>query len=232
MFKLTSIYRASKGECVGELRPGRPDWFNKFKCWDSFYYSFNTCSNIIVVWDGDKNELFDYISKYDNISLVTIDEKSNKKSSLKCVDMISDLDCSHFYFSEDDWFYTPRSGQVLIEGLTFPLFQSHFVTLYDRPHAYFYPCDDISFGYDYIFWTGSTHFRSTESAMFTFGMNRQFFLSIIDDVKRFINVPGDAAQDREMFRFLIKKNIRVFNPIPGKATHCIKFDLSPGICYN
>lgn len=222
---IIAIFRAFRGECFPPYRQTRPNWFSKYDCFYSFYKSFKHVADIHVVWDGETNFLVDYIRQF-NVKITFIDKKSNAQSMMACYELLEQnlKNYEYVYFSEDDWMYLKDAGRILLEGFQFPVFKDHFLTLYDRPHGYLRPHDDITFGDDYIFRTKTSHWRSAESCMYTWGMNTSLFEKVKEDLYCFCLNPSGAV-DRKMFRHFYQKNIRLFNPIPGQATHCVDVDL-------
>lgn len=223
-----AIYRVCGTEISPPYRNTRPNWFSKFNCFKYFVESFYKYADIYVIWDGEKNRLFDYIKGFypDCLNIISINYKSNAKSMLECYALAESLKQKYenVYFSEDDWLYLENAGKILTEGFNFSVFNNHLLCLYDRPHGYRMPQGDTTFGQDYIFYTGTTHFRSTESCMYSFGLKMLTFLELKDDLIKFCNNPTGAI-DREMFREFAGKGRRLFNPIPGQATHCVDIDL-------
>lgn len=224
MSNILAIYRAFQGETYPPFRGTRPGWFSKFDCFRSFYLAFHRVADIAVVWDGDENILSEYIKTYPLKSFNQINEKNNGQSMMACYKLLEEQKNNYkfVYFSEDDWMYLNTAGQILTEGAS--LANSHFVTLYDRPHGYLRPSDDVTYGNDFIFRTRSSHWRTTESCMYSFGMPVALFDSIKDDLYKFC-LNSSGAVDREMFRHFYRNGIRLFNPIPGQATHCVTVDL-------
>lgn len=226
MKDIIAIYRA----CGNEVEPFsqrdlRPNWFNKFRCWDSFYDAFGTIADIYVLWDGDRNALSDYIQSFD-ANITPLNGRNNAKSMEVAFNLAGAMSQQYrgVYFCEDDWMHKKGAGLIFNEGLNFTVFQNHFITLYDRPHGYRMPQDDVTFHNDYIFKTNSVHWRSAESCMFTFGMTTQMIQDHHSSLVEYCRISKDPV-DRQMFRDFYKKGVRLFNPIPGQAAHCITWDL-------
>lgn len=224
--KFLSIFRACGNEIKKEdYRNFRPDWFSKFACFNSFHNSFKD-KNIHIVWDGPENELSEHIKRH-NVIFHKLDLKSNKGSSFYCYNLAEKEEYDFLWLSEDDWLYLPEAGNILQHCVERGEFANHLITLYDRPHGYRNPEDDITYGNDYIFFDGLYHWRTAESCMLTMGLTKKMFMELIKDFRHYCKIGVGGAVDREMFRDFYKMGIRLFNPIPGPATHCVNVDLAP-----
>jgi hypothetical protein len=228
MKNLLSIYRACGNEIdPSTYRSGRPKYFSKFKSWDSFYNSFSPISDVHVVWDGPQNELFEHIQKY-GVKIEIIDSKSNQGSLNQCF-LVADKekgDYENLFFSEDDHFYLPNAGSVLLEGLE--KFYQHFIATGDHPDRYRKNNGDI-IQVDEIFVTPRSHWRIAESYVFSFGVSAVTF-DVFRKALFFYNDSGaGAVRDRDFFRYIITCGYRLFTPIPACSTHMIINDLSPVI---
>lgn len=113
---LSVVYRAYIGETDGKLNSVRPPWFDKFKCWRSFYNEFGGKSKIIVIWDGEpEGSFYEYIKSFD-VEISNYGKMGNKGTLIKTYEIlkqeIADVLCTW----EDD--YLVRSGcyEAIEEG--------------------------------------------------------------------------------------------------------------------
>lgn len=233
MKKLAVIYRGCKSELLPhEFKSIRPPFFDKIKCASTLLsgryggFAFDENIDVYVVWDGEECALSSYLKTYPIKNFVHIHEKSNQKSLLKCYELIEQLPHSYFFLTEDDHCYLPGSKEALLEGLEF-FGEHHVIALTDCVHRYVRPEDDITWGNDHILLTPRSHWRTAESAFYSFGLSKKIFNEIKDDLYHYCNIGENAPVDRELFRSLYKKNIRLMNPIPGLSTHVVLGDFTP-----
>lgn len=225
---LSVIYRACNLEVtVKKLRnSSRPDWFDKKRCWDSFFKGFGERSDveIIVVFDGKKDEeLSTYINQHKIDEIQYLDCKSNKESLIHCYNKAGESDSEYIYFAEDDYLYRDGACSILIEGLKSFGSQDQFVTLYDHFNRYLPPkqTGDVTMGHDYCLITESIHWRSGDSTTGTVALKKDFFSQIKN---KFLE---HNVHDCAFYREMLEKGHRVFNCVPGKSTHVNKFFSSP-----
>lgn len=225
MRQLSIIYRACSKELnVSEFNQSRPIWFDKKKCWRSFFDNFGVNKNvrIVVVFDGDKdNDLSQYI-KRDNINeIIYLNNVGNKESLIYCYNLAKTIECDYFCLFEDDYLWLPDSYKILIEGLDrFGNFG--LISLYHHPDRIFRN-DDITLGHEYILATNSCYWRTAESNTATFGTSKKLFDKYFQE---FIDC---NIHDRLLFTNLIKKyNMRHFTPVSDRygCTHVNQFFFS------
>lgn len=225
MKDLAVIYRS----CPSELdfhKPGRPSFFDKEKCYKSFYNSFAHNSDIYVVWDGDKdNRLYELIES--TVNIIEIDVKDNKKSLESCYKLAEKLENQYFAFIEDDFLFLPMACQVLIEGLK--EFEGHFVFPYDSPHRYNPVYQDVTLGQDYINITKTSHWRTSESLTCSVGMSKKLFENVKPLLYKHCNDGIGSPNDRSFYRECLSYQIRTFTSIPSYCSHMSLTDLSPFI---
>jgi hypothetical protein len=124
----------------------------------------------------------------------------------------------YIYFLEDDYVHTSNALNIMLDGVkTFEL-----ISGYDHLDRYTRD-DDISFGMESIFFKNNTHWRTAESTTATFMCTKKMLKEILPYAKKHL------ANDRNFFRELYTKNIRLFTPIPGVSTHVHENFLSPGL---
>lgn len=233
MKELAVILRACGKEVETITNPLRPSWFSKLKCAASLikpeYGGYlNSETDLYCIWDGDENTLSDYIKSFKDIVFIKVNYKSNQQSLNFAFELIESNCVSAYYkyyaIAEDDHLYWPGAYNVLLEGLN--NFSPHFITTKDHAHRYLLGNQDL-IGTDGIWTTKSAHWRTSESSVFSFAFRPDTFANFKNDL-RFYNDSGEnAVRDRDFFRSIIPKKYRLFNPVPGFSTHCIKLDLSP-----
>jgi hypothetical protein len=231
MKKLACIYRACGSE-LDKIKDIRPSYFNKLKCWKSFYDSFggNDEVDIYVLYDGGEVEdkFNAYIKQFKDINYSGLYCKSNKGSLIKSYESFEAIK-DHYqnvFFCEDDWMFLPSASRVMLETLQH--FPEHFVIPYDCPHRYFTHYGDITYGNDYIFANSYGWNRTSESAMCSISMSAELFNKVKDRLYYYCYFSdNDSPIDRELYREMYKeRNIRVITSIPTQCTHMVNSDLS------
>jgi hypothetical protein len=227
--KLCILYRACNKELVkSEFNQSRPPWFSKFKCWDSFFWSFGNRPDIdiFVLFDGKKeDELARHILLSQIKDIEFIPNIGNKESLIRCYNFLEMYNYmfDYVFFAEDDYLYRPDSDKILIEGLESFGSQGHFITLYDHLNRYLPPniTGDVTTGQDYCLLTKSSHWRTGDSTTGSVAMTKELFNKVKERLI-FHNV-HDCAFYREMLGL----GHRVFNCIPGRSTHVNQVYASP-----
>lgn len=217
--KLCVIYRACGSECDGNIKPERPKWFNKLKCWKSFWDEFGNSPDvdIIVIWDGEENSLSQYINSFP-INFIKIKERNNQKSLIYCYETFDKIKNNYksVYFCEDDYLYLPKSKEFLIEALE----HCHLFTLYHHPDRIF-SNDDYTIGHEYISAIKHGYIRTGESTTCTVAMSEPLFSKLKDHLINFAKSGSGAPEDRAFYRFLLQFNIRLWHPITSFSTHVV-----------
>lgn len=208
MNNLGIVYRACGKELPGDyFNESRPFWFDKLKCWESFYSNFNKNCDIHVVFDGEKNNpLSEHIGKYNDVNIEYINNAGNKNSLLYCYELMDKLSNMYLGLFEDDYLWLPNSYKIALEGLTnFGSFGT--ISLYQHPDRITRQ-DDITLGHEYILATNSCYWRTAESNTATFLIRNDLFKK---SKQEFIDC---HIQDRLLFVNLLKKHgLRHFTPI-------------------
>jgi hypothetical protein len=216
------IYRFCNNTC--SPRHDRPHWFSKLRCFESIYQNFSTSNKyrIYCIQDGDDGELTDFIKSKKHIyDFINIDFKSNDKSLDFCLKYAGTIKSGNYYFVEDDYLHRRNSNIILEEGLN----KFNLITLYDHLDRYTAK-DDITQNCESIDITNSCYWRTAESTTCTWACTRELWDIIKQDAINF------NLQDRDFFRNLILKRIRLWTPIKSYSTHCMDHFLSPLIDWN
>lgn len=222
------IYRCCDAELNSkEFKHIRPSWFDKLKCfksyWDEYLNTVTGSYEFLVVHDGTKKAFYDYISSKTN-NIVKIDYKSNNKSLYETFQIASEsFNTEKFnsvHFIEDDFLARPGFLAAIQHGV------NHFnlVTGFDHLDRY-KRTDDVTLGKEYIAFLKATncHWRTAESTTCTWSCSR----SMWEDIKPTVLQYG--LEDRELFRALFRKGIRLWSPMPGYSTTLDVNTFSPGI---
>jgi hypothetical protein len=233
------IYRTCGGEDTrsehkrrrphAELDPPpivRTDWFDKRAYFTSVARELDDEVRMTIVYDGDRAALRDYIveqwvTRYPRrFTLHPIAVHDNRRSLLECY-RIADADASSdaFYFLEDDYLHREGWLRVLREGLE-QLPPDAVITLYDHPDRY-QRSDDVTSGRESIRLTPSTHWRTAESTTCTCAMRQALWQQV-----RGVFITG-GIRDRQVYRALIERHVRLWQPVPGYSTHDHIKKLSP-----
>lgn len=221
------IYRCCDAELeTREFKSIRPVWFNKLNCFKSYWDEYTGNSemyNFIVLHDGPKKHFYNYISSKTS-NIVKIDNCSNNASLYKTFDIAdieferSSYSCIHFI--EDDFIARPGFLMAMQKGTE----KLGLATGFDHLDRY-KRNDDVTLGKEYIAFLKSTncHWRTAESTTCTWSCTKEVWERIKSTVRK------HGLQDRELFRELYTKNIRLWTPLPGFSTTLDTNTLSPGI---
>lgn len=211
------IYRFCNTPC--SERHNRPNWFSKIVCFESLYKNFVTKDNyrIYCIQDGEDDQLTHLIKSKNKIErFININYKSNAASLDFCLNYADNIKEGDFYFVEDDFLHRQNASKILEEGIS----KFNLVSLYDHPDRYTIE-DDVTKNCEAISLTDSSYWRTAESTTCTWACTRNMWEIIKDDAKRF------NLKDRDFFRNLVYKNIRLWTPIKAYSTHCMENLLSP-----
>ena len=221
------IYRCCDAELtVNEFKGIRPSWFNKLKCFKSYwndYENYRDSYDFLVVHDGDKKSFYEYIAS-ETSNIIKVNYKSNNRSLYETFNIaeqgFKDKDYKCVHFIEDDFLARPGFLHTVQRGSEY----FGLVTGFDHLDRY-KRSDDVSFGKEYIAFLKSTncHWRTAESTTCTWSCSRGVWDTIQPTVRK------HGLEDRELFRELIKQNIRLWTPMPGYSTTLDINTLSPGI---
>lgn len=228
MNELTVIYRAYGGETIPPFKKERPVWFNKKKCWKSFYDSFGGKCKIHLVWDGDENELSEYVSKF--VALNKVNYKGNQESLSYCYDLMASVETPFCANIEDDYLWLPGSYEFLMDALKLGYDP---ITLFDHPDRYSLGTNnwytggtDITQGRDYIGVTNYGYVRTCESTTASFASSKNFILMYKEMFHHYNNIGNGAPEDRKLWRHLSQLNVRLWSSIGGLCTH-VSLPLAP-----
>lgn len=222
--KINILYRHYNVE--GTDAKERPDWFSYEKCLINLLESITDKKDvyIYVMMDGEPTDNF--INKYsDQVTIKTIQAGSDQASFLKTYEYAKELsqDCKDtdlFYFLENDYLHI-KGWDKKVRELFSTYRDLNYVSLYDHNDKYFLPqYDDLV---SKIFTTQTHHWRTTPSTCGTYIVDKKILLADYDVP---FEIPGDH------FKFLHLNQTRgrfVITPIPGLATHCMEYLLSPTI---
>jgi hypothetical protein len=204
-----------------ERRASRPSWFNKLICyksvWDMSHNDPSTFS-MHVIYDGGNSPLLDYIQsmRVSDGAIYYVNNESKYDSMTEQWDLADKLTGDWIYFVEDDYLHTTDAARVMMEGAN----KFDLLTLYDHLDRYT-RSDDITTGKETVALSPSCHWRTAESTTSTWACSRKLWNDIREIAKK------HGPNDRSFFYDLIANNVRLWTPIPGRSTHCIKGYMSP-----
>ena len=238
MNELSVIYRACPLE-LDNHKPGRPAFFDKEKCYKSFYNSFAHKSDIHIVWDGNTdNRLYKCIEQTSHsVKIHQINVKNNQRSLEYCYDLAYKLPNPYVYFCEDDYMYLPNSYEFMIDALKLgynplTLYEHLDRFLFDDVTKLYVGGTDETIGQDYIGLTKFGRVRTVESTTCSFACSKNLFDYIKDHLYRFNTDGIGAPLDRPLWRYVNSNlNIRLWSAIPGLACHMV-LPLTPFIDWN
>jgi hypothetical protein len=211
------IYRFCNKPCTE--RHNRPEWFSKINCFESLYQNFIIKDNykLYCIQDGEDDKLTEFIKNKNKIeNFININYKSNAASLNFCLNYADNIKNGDFYFVEDDFLHKPNAATILEEGID----KFKLISLYDHLDRYTVE-DDITKNCESIAISNSSYWRTAESTTCSWACSRQNWEQIKNHAKQF------NLNDREFFRNLIQKNIRLWTPIKAYSTHCMNNLLSP-----
>ena len=224
--KFSVIYRCCGDESSNSHHKHiRPHWFDKRKCFQSLLDNIQDISALHIVHDGEQGELYNYITSTKQVvdNIHNINHHSNERSLLETFKLADNLFADGndiVYFVEDDFLHSPNAVDVIIKGAqSFGL-----VTGFDHLDRY-KRTDDVTHGREFVAFSGKTncHWRTAESTTCTWACDRDTWNKIRGDVYEY------KLQDRELFRSLISKGVRLWTPIPGVSTTLDVTTFSPGV---
>ena len=224
--KAQLIYRCCEAETLGKPRKHiRPSWFDKRRCFCSLRASLRDDVDLHIVHDGIQGELYEYILRTkrvnDTVHNITCGTNSGSLTeTFRLADELFSGGVEVVYFVEDDFLHSPNAVDVIIKGAqSFGL-----VTGFDHLDRY-KRTDDVTHGHEFVAFSSKTncHWRTAESTTCTWACDRDTWNKIRDDVYEY------KLRDRELFRSLISKGVRLWTPIPGVSTTLDVTTFSPGV---
>ena len=197
---------------------------------------------LYVIADNVNSQLKDFLDKNipENGTIFHVSTGSNGASFRLQLDLVNQIPSDEIVFlHEDDYLYKPSpkdtasekiNRALIIEGLK----KAHYVTLYDHPDKYIPPSSggnpkisDDGIEYTGIFLTPNSHWKYTNSTTLTFAA---YAKTLIEDKTSWAPyISGPHPDDFQAFLRLGKKSRKIASPIPGRATHCDPFNLTPFI---
>ena len=220
---LELIYRCCEDDQKANFRP---QWFSKVKALKSLVKAFgqNEEVNLHAIHDGPIGPLYDLLQEY-NFNIDKINVRSNGQSLEASLGYAVGLYKSELlYFAEDDYVYTNRAYQTLIDGYSIHTKKPNeisFISGYDHPDR-LTRTDDLDHGRTFVYCGEVCHWRTAESTTCTWTMTQDDFLDF--GYKLAIEY---GLNDRGMFRAALGMGKRLITPMPGFSTHCHLPFLSP-----
>lgn len=220
--KIDIIYRCCGKEWwPNDIRASRPEWFSKAKCYQS---TWNMTQNdpstfsMHVIYDGERTGLLDMIEgmRVSDGAIYKYHCETKYMSIEYQWDLADKLTGDWIYFCEDDYLHTSDAARVMVEGAN----KFNLLSLYDHLDRYTRN-DDRTTEKETVALSHSCHWRTAESTCMTWAVSRVYWHTIRDVARR------HGPNDRSFFYELIDKGIRLWTPIPGRATHCMKGYMSP-----
>lgn len=215
-------FRPYRGQRTSETGPlpksDRTEWFDKTRCFLSLFRDLDQDCRLTVVHDGPAGATISNIQHIlaeaanPRYQVKLVDVRNNRASLLVCYEVaFEDQESDVFYFVEDD--YTHRVGWLpALRALAAHRGEKALGTLYDHLDRYTRD-DDVSLGRESLAILGGSYWRTGESTTCTFFVSQSLFRK---NYKIFVRY---GVQDRELFRALIKRRIRLWQPMPGFSTH-------------
>lgn len=208
------VYRAYSGETEENFSLFRPRWFSKFKCWKTFWNEFGSKTDVTVLWDGDLvGKYYEYIKSF-NPRILNFGKVGNKGSLLKTYEILMASDNNIVGAVEDDYYFLPGSLGVIKDGFNygFPM-----ICTYDHIDRYSCPSTDVTFGKEEIYLGKNNYWRSAESTTGTCFFKKSTFNNVYDKLIEY------NVNDRPFFRDCLQNGLRLYSPMPGTSTHCVKY---------
>lgn len=227
--KIDIIYRCCEKETLPDMiRPARPQWFDKRLCykstWDMTQNDPSTFSMHVIYDEAPdysgitSRRLISYIEsmRVSDCAIYKANYGSHTETIAHARKLADKLTGDWIYFCEDDYLHTPDAARVMLEGAN----KFDLLSLYDHLDRYT-RTDDITTGKETVALTASCHWRTAESTCCTWACSRKLW----NDIREVAWKHG--PNDRSFFYELIEMGIRLWTPIPGRATHCMKGYMSP-----
>lgn len=214
------VYRLCEVEMAPPFRAKRLPWFSKLNCLQSFLesveFSKDYIASVTFIHDGPEGALLQAIP--DQFKVIKINVCSNEDSLIATYEAAKGIP-GDIYFVEDDYLHLPDSIKLI--ALAVPTLG--LVTGYDHEDRYVRD-DDLTYGKELIHFdvASNRHWRTAESTTCTFAISEAMRPKVEPIAHKF------TIFDRQLFRKLYKKGVRLWTPIPGLTTH-IDTALSPGI---
>jgi len=214
------VYRLCEVEIAPPFRAKRLPWFSKLNCLQSFLesveYSKEHIASVTFVHDGTEGTLIKAIPE--QFKVIKVNAFSNEGSLISTYEAAKDIP-GDIYYVEDDYLHLPESIKLI--ALALP--SLGLITGYDHEDRYMRD-DDITYGKDLIHFNvpSNRHWRTAESTTCTFAISETLRPKVQEIANKFM------LSDRQLFRKLYKKGVRLWTPIPGLTTH-VDTALSPGI---
>lgn len=193
--------------------PGRPEWFDKWKCLKNFTTVFAE-QDITIVADGVADEVWEQLNTlYPTLDLQRTNFGHNAGSFLYSLEQAVNLtDDTMVYFVEDDYVHHEGADLILQQGLMI----APYATLYDHPNKYWepevkQPC--------LLLKSESCHWRTTPSTTMTFATRVGFLKADKVEFYRWCNGDDNWTHDTQLFEKLSQTRGLV-SPVPGYSTHC------------
>ena len=226
---LNIFYRLCEKE-EGTHCDGRPEWFSKMNCLNSFLlaceYGSKSINKLIFIHDGPKGKLYNYLQNcptLNNPNIVKIEEGNYYGSLLRTYELANDCDDGDFYFVEDDYLHLPDS----IEKIDMCIRELGLISPYDH-----LACYDPE---KYIGQPRHMHenkevelnnhtWKINEFACHTYAISQELFNSKKDTIQS----EHCTRSDINLFRTMYSQGYPLWVPIPALATQVDTY-MSPGV---
>lgn len=169
---------------------------------------------IVFIFDDVPNnwlELLELVPFDNDVVRVKGDQNSTYTMQLD----LAQKEKEYVFFAEDDYYYTPQAGSILLEGMK----ELPFVNPYD--HLEFYTKPEYHFGTFDIKLTKSSHWREDKFNTMTFGGHSDNFRKNMGVFKK------HGYWDKPTWEELSSIGVKLYSPMPSVATHMDKEFLSP-----
>ena len=216
----------------GSYKKNRLENATKQNCLSNFINEFDKDDcEIIIFADNVSDDTFTWLtSDYPHLQIARTKYGSSAGSFRGVFQDALDKkgnDSSIIYFLEDDYFHSPNSKNILLEGIE----KADYVSLYDHPDKYVNKSDGgnplVENGGEItrVILTESTHWKLTNSSTMTFASKIKTLWDDRDIWRKYTQ--GSYPRDFDAFMELRKKGRSLITPIPGYSTHCEVEWLSP-----
>ena len=209
------LYRMHEGFGRGTSVEG----FDGIKCLRNFLSCINNKDKLTIFIDNSSDKFCQTIKDiHPNIVKINL---GNCKSFLFAVNYaIKNFDKEErVYFVENDYLHKPNIEKYLEDGFNTG---AKFVGLYDHPDKYrVYP--DLR---SKIFLGKKRYWRTTPSTCMTFATTVESLITHFNLIKQACSAPV-APEDHALFTNIQQTGDILVTPMPGRATHLEKTDLSP-----
>jgi len=205
----------------------RPEGFTHEKCFENLLETLDpkqvNCTFLLDTHFAKPQTHF--VQKQTKYPVVEIDAGEEGKSFLALIDHVlaqNFADDTILYFLEDDYLHKENWAQTLLEAFSLP--EADYITLFDHRDKYDAPMyEDLEAK---LFYTPSTHWRTTPSTTNTYAMLLKTLKEDLATHRKY-SEGHRISLDHDKFLDLKSQGRTLISSIPGWSCHCEPAFASP-----